>query len=208
MKSLFRFLIFLAFWTSIAIVPCSAWNDALGSNERLNDACNYWANTGRCPAGYAYDSVSASWECPCNAQKSSEFYQPNQNTPIFSNPQSSNPTKPYLFQTYSNQEYLPIYSSGTTIDITNDLGYDATVVWTIKGTKNKVFTANIQKGRTKTINTPVGTFDEYIKADRWYKAGSDTFDAYHTYTLRYYKNPKSGLGTTLIPINEKDAPII
>jgi hypothetical protein len=99
--------------------------------------------------------------------------------------------------------FLPHYSSGTKVHITNDVGQDARVVWTKSGTYSMIFDVTIQKGGSKTINIPEGRFDEYVKVGSWYSAGTNTFSSNKEYYLKYYLSiVESSFGSGLTPIPE------
>lgn len=103
-------------------------------------------------------------------------------------------------------DYLPFYSSGSTVTITNNLGSAVTVVWTNTGSKKRIFSVHIPNEGSKTVSIPVGTFDEYVKADYWYRAGTSTFLPNYAYEIRYYITSGSGLGTGLARIHDSEAP--
>lgn len=96
------------------------------------------------------------------------------------------------------KDYIPHYSGGSTINIKNDLGNDATVVWTKVGSKTPVFVVNIPSGRTRSVEIPGGTFDEYIRVTystghQWYDAGTYQWESGKIYNLRYYWGSTGGL---------------
>jgi len=97
-------------------------------------------------------------------------------------------------------------NQNTVIHITNNIGQDATVVWTIEGTKNKVFTIYVPNGDTETEMISPGSYDGYIKAGSWYKAGPYNLEPYYEYDLEYYFG--SDAMSSLIPIPESEAPEI
>ena len=91
------------------------------------------------------------------------------------------------------KDYLPNYTDGVVLHIENAVGRDILVVWTKADSKNPVFKVNIPIGQTRTVTTPLGYFDEYVRVEgSWYclipmsNDGHTQLESGYEYTDKYY----------------------
>jgi len=109
-------------------------------------------------------------------------------------------------------DYLPKYPDGVALKIINKVGSDILVVWTKADSKKPVFKVNVLTEQNRTVTTPTGNFDEYIRTGySWYRVSQPTNDGHtqlksgYTYTVTYYWGSN---GTGLEPIPDSEAPEI
>ncbi|MDD4250461.1 MAG: YncE family protein, partial [Methanosarcina sp.] len=116
-------------------------------------------------------------------------------------------------ETYCKEvnDYLPKYADGVVLNIINKIGSDILVVWTKADSKKPVFKVNVPTGQTRTVTTPAGNFDEYIRTGcLWYRV-IQTNDEHtqlksgYKYTVTYYWGSN---GTGLTPIPDSEVPEI
>ena len=110
------------------------------------------------------------------------------------------------------KDYLPNYADGVVLHIENAVGRDILVVWTKADSKNSVFKVNIPIGQTRTVTTPLGYFDEYVRVEgSWYclipmsNDGHTQLESGYEYTDKYYWGSD---GNGLKPIPDSQAPEI
>jgi len=105
-------------------------------------------------------------------------------------------------------DYLPKYADGVVLNIINKIGSDILVVWTKADSKKPVFKVNVPTENTRTVTTPAGNFDEYIRTGcLWYRVIQTTNDEHtqlksgYKYTVTYYWG-SNGTGLKSIPDSE------
>ncbi|BBL64834.1 YncE family protein [Methanosarcina mazei] len=113
------------------------------------------------------------------------------------------------------KDYLPVYTNGVNLNIINKVGKDILVVWTKADSREPVFKVNILNEQNRTVTTPTGIVDEYIRISypqevcSWYRviqatnSGHTQLESGYDYTVTYYWGSN---GTGLTPIPDSEAP--
>ncbi|WP_156161184.1 hypothetical protein [Methanosarcina sp. 1.H.A.2.2] len=78
---------------------------------------------------------------------------------------------------------------------------DIVVVWTKVDSKKPVFVVNVPTGQTRSVTSPSGIFDEYLRAGSWYYVQQDTLKSGSEYRIKYYWK-SNGPGLESIPDSE------